>query len=227
MIAKGRFDVSIFKPSKHRDEDFEAAIKRGELDHLLLDLEVEQRARSNNMLFDNLMPSLFYRAGWNGCPAAPDPYDDWSGSGSGIWCVYLATTDDDPTYQESWDLNYWAYGYNMPNCANCGSSTHGARRFYNDQAAPYEVWVAADGRQQIFFRNRWFFLPTQGYSDNIRSIVLAWYREASRSLTDQNAVNKRSIGRVRLRDQDGEKVRLNKTAYQAMLLEYTFSFVSV
>jgi hypothetical protein len=214
--------VTLFKESRFRDADFERAMKAGKLDHLLLEVGVQQKVETDNMLFDNLAPALFYRAGFSGCPTPPNYFQDWSGSGSGLWIIFLSTYTHEPSYQEDYDMDYWSTFHNLPSSVN-GSSA--AKRIINDHAYPSEVWCDPGGRQQIFFRDRWLYLPTEGYSNNICSLMIVWYQNIT--ATSSYQVNKRHVGRVRLKDQDGEPVRLNKTAYQAMLVEYTFSMASV
>jgi hypothetical protein len=115
----------------------------------------------------------------------------------------------------------------MHNSTYSVNTVSAAKRFYNDQIAAAEVWSHADAvKQQVFFRNRWLYLPTEGYSNNIRSLVIVWSTDCANVLVP-GTFNYYEIGRVRLKDAAGEKVRINKTQYQAMLMEYTFSLVSV
>lgn len=226
MEAKGHFDLSLFQESKYQDRDFEEAIKRGELDHLLLDVGQQQKAGGDNMLFDNLVQCLFWWTGWSGCPQPSDVnwYSDLGGGQAGLHYVYLATYDPETTYQEQWVCKLSST--NLSDSYYSVNSSSAAKRFIQDQIAPAEMWCHTDGvKQQIFFRNRWLYLPTQGYSNNIRSVVIVW--TAACSVDNTWNGNVPLIGRVRLKDEAGEPVRINKTAYQAMLMEYTFSFVTV
>ena len=226
MNPKGHFKLTLHNEDlRFKNADYEAAVARGELDDLLIDVGVQEEHEADNLLFDTWLTFLFYRSGWSGCPTPPLNYEQSAGAGPGIWCIYLATYDPEPGYQDDRDCGHWAEFYSLGYAANGGTSTHGTKRFYNDQSHPFEVWCDPTGREQIFFRNRWFYYPYQGYSNDIRGVAIVWCEDVT--TTSGSDRSKRWMGRIRFKDANGEPVRINKTAYQAMSLEYTFSMLTV
>ena len=226
MNPQGRFKATLYNESlRYGDKDYGEAIKRGELDDLLLDVGVQEERETENLLFDTWLTFLFYRSGWSGCPTPPTPFQNTRDSGPGIHCIYLTTYDSggEPNYTDSGEpadryvsWGSWAY--------DTGSS--GFRRFVDD-AIEQETWTDTSGREQIFHRERWFFYPqdvTDGNND-IRGVWIIWADHADNS--GGYDLEKQYMGRVRFKDNNGDFVRIHKTNYQAMGLEYTFSFLTV
>lgn len=217
-MFKGQFDLTLFNAGRHKDADFERAIAAGKLDHLLLDCQVAQRAVGRNMLFDNLVGYLFYRL-FSGAPTPQDPFQNWVSTGPAIAVIHLNTRSDEPTYTELNTSDYYATYHNLAYAANTGS---GSKRLIADSVG-WSIW-SDPNKEQIFFRTRVLYLPSQGVSNSIYSIGACWI---SRIENDGTYGHKGSIARIKLHDTDGEPIRMKKSQYQALLVEYTFSMLSL
>jgi hypothetical protein len=84
------------------------------------------------------------------------------------------------------------------------------------------VDVEPNGREGIFMRERWLYLPSQVVSNEIRCVGVFWCE----NITDGNDERGR-IGRVRMKDAGGNPVTLNKSSSQTLLIQYTFTLVSL
>lgn len=224
MNPKGHFGLTLHNESlRYGNRDYEEAIKRGELDDLLLDVGVQEKFSTDNLLFDEWLTFLFYRSGFSGCPTPPNDFNQWDGGGAGIWVLYLTYYDTgaEPNYQDILDPGYYNTRDGMS--YNCGS---GCGRYMDQVVNGYEIWCDTTTREQIFIRFRYFFFPYEitSNNNNIRGVAIVWSRDCT---SDGYAEHKRWIGRVRFKDNEGNFVRINKTNYQAMSLEYTFSMLSV
>ena len=209
MNPQGRFKATLYNESiRYGDRDYRAAIERGELDHLLLDVGIQEQRETENLLFDTWLTFLFYRSGWSGCPSPPFPYNE--GSTPQIWALYLTTYDtgSEPEYTDDGEAGPYYNTLHSLNY-NCGSGC--GRRFYVD-AIGEETWTDTTGPQDV-----------QSNNNNIRGVWIVW----SRTSDDGYGENKRWMGRVRFKDNDGNFVRIHKTNYQPMGLEYTFSMLTV
>lgn len=223
MHPQGHFDLTLHNESmRYGDKDYEEAIKRGELDHLLLDVGVQEKHKSENLLFDTWLTFLFYRSGWSGTPAPPFPYGDWSGAGAGMWALYFTYYDNgsEPNYTDDGDPGYWQVRDDQS--YNCGS---GCGRHFDQGVSAPEVWSDTASREQIFIRFRFFFYPYEitSNNNNIRGVWITWNEDVN----GPSGRDKRWMGRVRFKDANGDFVRIHKTNYQALSLEYTFSFLTV
>lgn len=218
MDARGHFQATVYNESHHSDRDYQEAIKRGELEHLLRDVGKDQECGSDNLLFDTWLTFLFYRSGWSGCPTPPTYYGDWVGSGPAMFAIYFTYSTGEPTYTEDGDPGYYdEFHYNI-GLWGC------LRRF--DQGiwgTSPQIWCDTQGREQIFIRYRFFYAPTDINYNNINGVRIVYCTDANYTYSRR----KRFMGRVRFKDSNGDPVRLHNTRYQAMTLDYTFSFLSV
>lgn len=226
MNPQGRFKATLYNEAiRYGDRDYEEAIKRGELDHLLLDVGVQEEHCTENLLFDTWLTFLFYRSGWSGCPTPPTQYNESTGNGPGMWGVYLTT------YAGSGEPSYTDGGvpgtrYTQTGAFSYNTGATGFKKFVAD-AIEQATWIDPTGREQIFHRQRWFYYPQDVTSNNnnINGIWIVWNSNVGE--VDGYDSYKEWMGRVRFKDNNGDFVRIHKTNYQAMGLEYTFSFLTV
>jgi hypothetical protein len=223
-MMRGFFNVEKMPARGLRDEDFQQAIDAGCINQLLTGFPVTQKCGGSNRIFDNaagyMLDKLFSlgNCGW--------PYYISDGGGPSIFnSICLATTDGDTTsYTEDWTTtnNDTTYMHKVSGSANTSS---GAKRFEEDQIENWTSWTDTDGREAIHFRNKWLYLPTQGTSTDIRSIVITFCTDGDS--TGGYSLDWARTGRVRLKDENGNKIILVKNSNEILLVEYTFTLVAM
>lgn len=226
---QGRFDVTLFDAAGKDDAFFEQAIREGTIDEVLNGLKVEQKAQCSNRIFDNAAGYLLNRLFSLGNDAWPY-YINTSGSEALLSFIALTRTSDDTTnYQEDWgkdnsgsDNQSLGDGNGSP---PDGVSTTGGKRFEEDQVTGWTIWSDAE-REAIHFRNRFLYTTSQGNASDIRSIGIFYHHDADKSDIDY-ADEVGRIGRVRLKDAAGAPITINKTSSNVLLVEYTFTLVSM
>jgi hypothetical protein len=221
---QGYFDVKTLGARGLKDEDFERAIKEGAIHSLLADLKLHQHARGRNMINDNFAGHVLQRLFQTGPCASYYNEENEGAPSASLAFIALETTDSDPTYTESWGYVGGSMSiYNVQDGA--AESSYGSKRFEQDEIDPYELWVHTDGREAISFRNRVLWLPTQGVSNNIRSIGIYFNENGDSTGSYYAAIAK--TGRIRLKDTNGKKVILTKNDREVLIVEYTFTYVAL
>lgn len=220
----GHFDIALLDARPYKDEDFQVAIREGVLDQLLEKLPRDMELKNQNAISHWTVPYLFQMlmSGPAG-PGIPFTTDN-----SGLVGVCLMDLASEPTFSETYTqtLNY--YNSNLWECANCIGATNAAKVVINGSIESYLLAKDTQGREAVFFRDRWLFLPSEAISPSIRSVGL-WGNSGP-----YNAVSFYTYGitwgrfcRVRLKDSGGNPVTINKLGTQAMVVDYTFTLVSI
>lgn len=222
---QGRFVIDKFDARGLGDEDFNRAIKDGSLNGLLGDLPHLQKCGGSNRIYDRMASYLFMHLFQSPNGQYPE-YDNVDGSrNSMLAAIVLSTEDRDPsyTYERHYNNSYsyrdiqtWPY--------NVGHSP--AKRFEEDQIEPWTVWTDSDGREAVNFRNKFLWLPTEAYNSTIRSICIVGLEDAD-TLYQDYGWWRVETGFIRLKDVDGNKVVLSKSSNEVLLVEYTFTLVSM
>jgi len=214
---QGHFSVELKAARGLRDEDFRKARREGVLDALLRDLETEERAEGGNLVF-NWLSAFLFRYLFSG-PDITDPFDIDSGNGY-LGCINLGVTDSDPTYTEF--TNNYVEDINAMSDSIGGSGA--SKRFIEDQIETHLIKKEDDGREAILCRSRWLWLPSEGVSSNIRSLSMYYARDADATA----GYTERARGaRLRLKNQAGLPIIINKTNKHVLLAEYVFTLASV
>lgn len=214
---KGRYNVTLLDAGGLGDEDFERARRDGSLETLLAGLEVEQRAEMDNLVFDNFSAYTF-RWLFSGGDIT-NPFDAGDGLVEAAFAsMCLLTTDADPTYTEQTDST------TTPSAVtNSANTTTGGKRFVEDTIVTQQIAVTA-GKEEVFCKSRWLFLPSQGVSNAIRSIGAFFYQDADNT---GNTATRSSISRVRLKDSSGRNITLRKTDRNVLHVEYGLFLTAV
>jgi hypothetical protein len=147
-------------------------------------------------------------------------------SGAELANILLTTEDKTPAY--NYRRHYHdTYSYENPYTSWPGGIVSGTgKRFEEDQIEAWEIWQDAGGRESIHFRNKWLYLPSQGSSSTIRGIVIIGREDADSTGSSYYHWRVES-GYVRFRDANGNKVTLTKNTNEVLLVEYTFTMVSM
>jgi len=214
---RGHFDVSVRNAGGLKDEDFVAAKEEGRLFELLEQLEVAQRAKCDNILMHWIPPTFYHNVFQHGFADGPWPTYDACVPMNNIG---LMVTDSEPVYNYAYG---WYGGYHAF-ADNIGDST-GAKGFTAHDADGNLVDKDADGREEVFVRTRFLFLPSQGNSNNIRSVGIFGSQYTNQGTGSEDRY---MSGRVRLKDPTtGLPTILLKNFNQVMVIEYTYAFVAV
>lgn len=214
---RGHFNVAVKDAGGLRDEDFLLAKSEGRLNSVLEKLAVVQRAEANNQITHWLSAVMISRVVGHSFPNAPFPV--YSGN---VWpwsSITLQTTDAEVDYTYSW-TSYCDY-YGTPD--SVGSTA--AKGFLTSVVESTIFAKTLGGKEEIYFKSRWLYLPSQGNSNNIRSVGVY----GCEYTTQQFVADDRYItARVRLKDPDtGLPVILIKNFNQVLVIEYTIFFVSL
>ena len=221
---EGHFTVSKMPARGLTDHDFEQAIKEGKLDHLLVDLPVTAKVQGSNRIFDSLSGHFFDKL----FSLGNGPYPYYNGNGASGLSSILLSTNDAETSSYTEDVGYIntttaRYHYIFPNAAT-GTVPH--KLFEEHQIEAWQIWADVSGREAIHFRNKFLYLPTEGVSNNIRSIAIWWMSDADNN-GDLYSVARARTGRIRLKDEAGNKIILTKSNKEILMVEYTFTWVAM
>lgn len=210
---QGHFDVTLLDSGGYSDKQFQRAIDEGRIDQLLKVLKVEQKLSRNNLMFDHVAVCVL-----DHCFSGPNAPHDMYYSPNWLNNIMLLTVDSDPTYTET------NAEYTYPNSMSGAASSNSAKRFITDQIDTHQLAVLSGGREGIYFRSRWLYLPSQAVSNNIRSLGAYWCRYDDNL---SSSIQRTRISRVRLKDDQGRNVILNKTSRQVLLVEYEVTLFSI
>lgn len=219
---KGRFNLSLKDSGGYKDEDFISAQSNGEILPFLDSLETKQNIEADNLVFDHV--AEFFFVNMMSGPAVSFPYGI-GGTGNGyLGTLVLSTYDTDPTYTET-----ETYGVFSRTGHNVGSSANGStagKRFIEDDIIDPDIIIDSNGREACLVRSKFLYLPSEGVSNDIRSLAIWFDTNADLAPTDSS----REWGisaRIRLKDSGGNPIIINKTASEVLLVEYTFTLVSI
>lgn len=210
---QGHFDLFLQNSRGLRDADFIAARDAGRLGALLETLPVEREVHSDNLVHQLFSICMFRLVFGHGLPNGTYPMS--VSTGIPFYTVALLTSGDEPAYSDWWGGNQ--YPYNVPYCV----STTGYKRFVvNAEETSYAAEVS--GREAVFLRSRWLFLPSEAVSNSIRSVGAYWSDTATLGAEDRGL-----IARARIKDTGGNPITLIKTSEQSLLVQYTATLVSL
>jgi hypothetical protein len=220
----GHFDFYLHDTGKLPDAAFVAAGKHGQLRQLLTEHPLVGEWHGRNMLFDNAVANIFYRLFGGGSPP-----EGWDCGDSGAILAFInmsgSGTSGEPSYQDA-STCWTGYGpISIHAVTDTVDSSGGSKRFVEDQIESYQCAKDPNGREAIFFRNRWLWLPSQAVG-NIYSAAVWVNMDGDSTGTPYSDVLGRSA-RVRLKDSAGNPIIINKLSTQALLIDYALTLYSV
>ena len=217
---QGLFTFTKHQAGKLTDADFQKAMQQDCLDKLLADLPISQQVKAvSNRLFDNMASYLFFRL-FTGAPNPSNIYSQGGNAAAALASICLQTTDaETDSYTE--DIQGFTSIHALPDTVN--NQTAG-KRFVEDGIRAFEIQTdpGALGRQAISFTNRWLYTPSQGISQDIRSIGIIAASDADHTV----GASVGRIGRVRLKDDAGRNIILHKGDDEVLMVQYTCTLVS-
>ena len=211
---QGFFDVQV-KNAPGLTDDLFRKLGKEELRHLLLKLPTVQHAPWHKNLVNDHLPSWIFQHIMGGAGVGY-PYDNNGVNSGGLANITLLNLDSEPTYSEDvsayWTINNPAYNVG----GTCG------KRFIEDDVEPELISLTA-GKEELYFRSRFLFTPSEAVSNDIRSV--AYYYADNADTTGSS--DRGHFGRVRLKDSGGTPIILNKTAAQVLLIQLILKLVTV
>lgn len=225
---QGFFNVDKIGAKGLKDDAFEQAIEGGYIRDLLADLPHKQRCGGKNKLYDRLAAYWFDSIFSLGSSLYPES-QNVSATNHMFSNICLSSEDKDPayTYRRGYDGGD-AYLYQWEGSVGTSLATSAAKIFIYNQMEPFTIWADTDGREAIHFKNTWLYLPAYAVHSTIRSIAIVGSEDIY-VLDDQRFYNKWRVetGYVRLKDSAGNKVTLTKSSSELLMVEYTFTLVSM
>lgn len=213
---QGFFDVQVKDACGLSDDAFRG-LSGKELDRLLARLRTVQHAPWHKNLVNDMMAAWLFQHTMSG-GGIGFPYDGGGVGGGGLANLILSQTDAEPGYQDSWNSSY----VNMHEGQDAANTSSGGKRFYDDQVESHLITLTP-AKEELYFRSRFLYTPSQGVSSNIRSI--AYYYSDNADNTGDN--DRGLFGRVRLKDSGGSPIVVNKTAAQVLLVQVIFKLVTI
>lgn len=210
---RGEFHLQVKDCRGLRDEDFLAAQAEGSLNELLAGLAVAQEVRVRNALNDTLAWGLLHHVFGHGFGGGY-PMD---GGTELLTGVCLLTHDVELDYQE---YRTW---YGSIHVMEWSANTSSGAKGFGQRVDDFIVGTPDDNREEVWCRHRWLWLPSEGNSNNIRSIGIMGGEHHNYTSED-----KFRVGRVLLKDRDtGGQMVVVKNINQVLTLEYTVSYIAV
>jgi len=215
---QGYFDLTKYDVSGLCDQDILQAQESRKLDALLQNRKKTAQMSFSNRLFDNLAGYLLDHV-FQG-PQAANPYSLSPGISSALASIALLTTDAETT-------SYTEHVFSVTTPHGVSETANGltaGKRFIADQMETFQIVASpnADGREEIQFTNKWMYLPSEGVSTDIRSIGIYFGSDG-----DNLAVLERArLGRVRIKDAQGEPVILHKSDQEILIVQYSYRLLS-
>lgn len=212
---RGHFEVELINSGKLRDEDF-LLTPRGELSSLLSSLDVVKRVEGWNQCNDMLAGSILETV-LSG-PDIDSPYKYWTIGTGGLASINVENRDPELTYTEWTSIPGYLYEPGYP----VGTGDSG-KRFIEDDVLSHAIEAYQNSREEVWFRSRWLYLPSQIVCGNIKSIGYFYGQYASQTSYQSRA----TYGRFRLKDSNGNPITISKSSSQVLLVQMKLIFASV
>lgn len=218
---QGHFDLQMLHTPGLTRELIEAVRREGgdsKVEEYLRRFQQEGEWHTDNLVYQIYPGYLFYNA-----MSATSAYGT-AIAGSGLSKIMLTTIASEPAYTVVNSANIYqasSYDYNLPDSPVPGS-TSPFKMFVDDCIVAHTIASDAGGRESIYGKFKWLYLPGECTSDQIRSISI-W----GSTTTIGGFSNHTRHARVRIKDSGGNPVTINKAATKSLLVEYTFTMVSL
>lgn len=212
---RGHFEVELKDSGTLRDKDF-LSIPRYELSSFISSLQTVERFEYWNKCNDMIAGSLF-EAIMSG-PTVSSPYNSYNVGVGGLATINVEDRDPELTYTE------WTQVYNNIHTPGYPVGTgDSGKRFIEDDVVDHAIEAYQNSREEVWFRSRWLYLPSEIVCGNIKSIG---YFFAPDSDTTGNT-SRATYGRFRLKDSNGVPITISKSSSQVLLVQMKLILVSV
>lgn len=217
---RGHFDLTMLDTPGLTKELIEVVRCEGgdsAVEDYLRKFTKEGEWKTDNLIYQ-WVPSWLYSLSFSG----PSFY-----ALNAVWCPYgtltLATTSAETSYNaEPYNTGYYINWENLADSAGIGTGK--AKRFINDCIVTPDFKIDPNGREAVYAKFKWLFVPGEATSSVIRSIAVYG---AGGSDIYGNSGNWSRAGRVRIKDSGGNPVTISKAATRSLLVEYTLTMPTV
>lgn len=212
---QGHFDLRLMETPKLTREVIDAVRREGgdpAVEEYLRRFPVDGEWKTKNMIFQPSPAFLFYRA-----MSGPSVPNSMTGNGGILLAIVLSPEAAEPVYTD------YAWVISPHTNAVYSVTTDGTsyKYFIDNCIVTPDIKSDPHGRESIYIKCKWLYLPGEATSDQIKSIGVwgsgGWSIAAYCGRT----------GRVRIKDSGGNPVTIAKAATKSFLVEYTFTMPSL
>jgi len=213
---QGHFDLTMLNTPGLTRDLIEAVRREGgdpAVEDYLRKFAKEGEWKTDNLIFQTTPCILYYHAF-----AGPSIYGGQPMSTGGLACIVLAITSPEPTYNGEVAAVYLGATWeSLPDGAGIGTGR--GKRFINDCIVTPDFKVDSSGREAVYGKFKWLYLPGEATSSVIRSVTVYGYKDDPAIAGNYY----HRTGRVRIKDSGGNPVTISKLATKSLLVEYTFT----
>ena len=223
---QGHFDIKMLHTPGLTRELIEAVRREGgdpKVEKYIKQFQQDAQWRGDNMVFQSHASYLYYHA----MSATSQYYSlQYVLTACSFYFVCLTSASTEPSYTSTTG-NEHNYTTNIrpDNWPNLLGGTGGFKTF-NQTIVDREVKSDAAGREAIYAKYKWLFLPGECTSDQIKSIEIVYTARIEDPYIGGGSGHGR-VARIRIKDSGGNPVTINKSATKSLLIEYTHQLVSI
>ena len=220
---QGRFDLQMLH-TPGLTQDLLDAVRREGGDAAVMEylqrFPVDGQWAMDNLIFKTAPSYFYYQALSNPGNYFTTGYG-WNAPTLFAW-IALTQTSTEPSYTgEVYTLDF---GWDSTPDMVGGTSSH--KVFINNCIISPDFKSDPNGREAIYAKLKWLYLPGEATHSSIRSVT--YYSSCRLDYTTSNfSVGHGRTGRVRIKDSGGNPVTINKASNKSLLVEYTFTMPSL
>lgn len=225
---QGHFDLALLDTPGLTQEAIEAVRREGgdpNVEALLRSFKKEDEWHTDNLIYQTT-PSYLYFWAFSMTSAYGSMNLNSYGGSNGLGFINLSSTGAEPTYNGELYSVYTSW-LSVQDSVGSGSSKHFFTAAYGSTGpivAP-DIAVDPNGREAVYMKTKWLYLPGEATSSVIRSIGV-YFGDGLYDYANTSYVKTR-IGRVRIKDSGGNPVTISKASTKSLLVEYTFTLPSL
>lgn len=216
---QGHFDLQMLHTPGLTRELVEAVRKEGgdpAVESYLRQFQRDGRWSADNLVLKTT-PGYFYYVAFSN-PAMYFGIYGWGGP-SMLASIALTSTSAEVNYTSE------VYTANLTRNSIPDLVVSGAyKRFIDDCIVAPDIKSDPNGRESIYSKFKWLFLPGEGTSAQIKSITIYY---AAQYANQDIGYSMGRVARVRIKDSGSNPVTLNKLSTKSLLIEYTFTIPTI
>lgn len=221
---QGHFDLQMLHTPGLTQELLDAVRKEGgdpAVEKYLRRFSVDNEWHTDNLIFKTSPSYLFYQALSNPGHYFATGYG-WSVPSMFCW-IALTRTSTEPTYTGE----VYTADFGWDSTPDMVVSPSGHKAFINHCIITPDFKSDPNGREAIYAKFKWLYLPGEATASDIRSITIYSSCRFDYTVNNGYACGSGRIARVRIKDSGGNPVTINKATNKSLLIEYTFTMPSL